>query len=263
VEDTKFWIQDFEGQLESHTRLNKVTAQSSNPEALDYRTKVDAAYQQLRGWILSGRLKPGEKLDQSLLATRMRVSRTPLRQALLRLASERLIEAEPHRSAVVAPLSLIDIEDLYQSRRVLESMLAEVGTARISDADMKQMRRIIEMQDTAVKAGNPDRFADLDREFHFILYRAAGYSRAFEITQALRDASERYVRFYTAYKGGAADSLGEHRRILQLCMDRDARGVRDEVEHHVVRGLEMLRRVVVELKQPTTEPESVSSRTLG
>ena len=233
-----------------------MTAESINSDALEYRTKVVATYEQLRGWILSGRLKPGEKLDQSLLATQMRVSRTPLRQALLRLSAERLIETEPHRSAIVAPLSLVEIEDLYQSRRVLESMLAEVGTARVSERTVKQMRRILDMQDTAVKSGNPDRFTELDREFHFLLYRAAGYARAYDITQNLRDASQRYVRFYALYKDGAADSLEQHRRILQLCVDRDTQGVRDATEHHIVHGMETLREAAGELNRPPTRIES-------
>ena len=222
---------------------------------LDYRTKVDVAYDQLREWILNGRLKPGQKLDQAWLARHMRVSRTPLRQALLKLASERLIDAEPHRSAVVSPLSLVEIEDLYQSRRVLESMLAEVGAARLSDADLRQMRDAVAMQDKAVRAGDPDRFTELDREFHFLLYRAAGYVRAYDIVQELRAASERYVRYYAIYKDGAAESLVEHRRILQLCVDRDIGGVRHEVEHHVVRGLETLRQIASELATSKTRPD--------
>lgn len=219
---------------------------ADGPRALDYRTKVDVAYEQLRRWILTGRLKPGEKLDQAWLASHMRVSRTPLRQALLRLASERLIDAEPHRSAVVAPLSLIEIEDLYQSRRALESMLAEAGAAKLTNSTLRQMSDILEAQERAVKDGDPDRFTELDREFHFMLYRAAGYTRAYDIIQELRDSSERYVRFYAVYKDGAAESLVEHRRIVQLCSDGDVTGVRDEVEHHVLRGLEILRTIAVE-----------------
>ncbi len=225
-------------------------ANGDDPDAvsLDYRTKVDVAYDQLRQWILSGRLKPGQKLDQAWLATHIRVSRTPLRQALLKLASERLIEAEPHRSAVVAPLSLVEIEDLYQSRRVLESMLAEVGAARLSDSDLRQMARALEMQDQAVKAQDPDRFTELDREFHFLLYRSAGYGRAYDIVQELRTASERYVRFYAVYRDGAAESLVEHRQILQLCVERDLKGVHHQVEHHVLRGLETLRQIASEFE---------------
>jgi DNA-binding GntR family transcriptional regulator len=118
------------------------------------------------------------------------------------------------------------------------------------------MRQLLEGQEKAVNAGDPDRFTDLDREFHFVLYRAAGYARAYDITQGLRDASERYVRFFTVYNKGAANSLEEHRRILQLCVDRNVRGVRDEVEHHIVHGLETLRQVAGEISQPDARSET-------
>lgn len=223
-----------------------VASEPSDELEIDYRTKVDVAYQQLRRWILSGRLKPGEKLDQAWLAGHMHVSRTPLRQALLRLASERLIAAEPHRSAVVAPLSLVELEDLYQSRRAMESMLAEAGAARLTKATLTQMNDVLELQQRAVDQFDPDRFTELDREFHFILYRAAGYGRAFDIIQELRDSSDRYVRFYAVYKDGAAESLIEHRRIARQCADGDIAGVRSEVEHHVLRGLDTLRTLAIE-----------------
>jgi len=223
-----------------------LTAALPDERAVDYRTKVDVAYEQLRRWILTGRLKPGEKLDQTWLATHMRVSRTPLRQALLRLASEKLIAAEPHRSAVVASLSLLELEDLYQSRRALESMLAEVGATKLTESTVNEMRDLLAQQERAVDSADPDRFTELDREFHFALYRAAGFTRAYDIIEGLRDASERYVRFYAVYKNGAAESLVDHKRIFELCLSGDAKAVRQEVEHHVLRGLDTLRAVAME-----------------
>jgi len=223
-----------------------LTAALPDERAVDYRTKVDVAYEQLRRWILTGRLKPGEKLDQTWLATHMRVSRTPLRQALLRLASEKLIAAEPHRSAVVASLSLLELEDLYQSRRALESMLAEVGATKLTESTVNEMRDLLAQQERAVDSADPDRFTELDREFHFALYRAAGFTRAYDIIEGLRDASERYVRFYAVYKNGAAESLVDHKRIFELCLSGDAKAVRHEVEHHVLRGLDTLRAVATE-----------------
>jgi len=222
-----------------------LTAALPDEHAVDYRTKVDVAYEQLRRWILTGRLKPGDKLDQNWLASHMRVSRTPLRQALLRLASERLIAAEPHRSAVVASLSLVELEDLYQSRRALESMLAETGAAKLTESTVKEMRDLLAQQERAVAAADPDRFTELDREFHFALYRAAGFSRAYDIIEELRDSSDRYVRFYAVYKNGAAESLLDHRRIFELCIAGDPAAVRQEVEHHVLRGLDTLRAVAM------------------
>src|SRR2546429_139671 len=140
---------------------------SSRPRsAIDWRTSSTRRSYSSRANARSFQATVGEvgftvPLDQAWLARHMRVSRTPLRQALLKLASERLIDAEPHRSAVVSPLSLVEIEDLYQSRRVLESMLAEVGAARLSDADLRQMRDVVAMQDKAVRAGDPDPFTEL------------------------------------------------------------------------------------------------------
>jgi DNA-binding GntR family transcriptional regulator len=240
--------------------IGAMPSEPDDTESVDYKTKVDVAYDQLRRWILSGRLKPGEKLDQTWLATHLRVSRTPLRQALLRLVAEKLIEAEPHRSAVVAPLSLIEMEDLYQSRRVLEAMLGEVAAANCSESLLEKMRQVLNLQDTALAADDSDRFTDLDREFHFLLYRSAGYARAYDITQALRDASERYVRFYMVHKGGAAESLGEHRRILQLCAAHDVKGVREEIEHHVIHGLETVRQIAADLQRTDQHSDSTILR---
>jgi DNA-binding GntR family transcriptional regulator len=126
-------------------------------------------------------------------------------------------------------------------------MLAEAATTRLTDSTIKRMQDVIDMQDRAVRAGDPLRFTELDREFHFLLYRSAGYARAYDMIQELRDASDRYVRFYAVYKDGAAESLGEHRRILQLCTERDIAGVRHEVEHHIMRGLDTLRTIAGEM----------------
>lgn len=230
-------------------RRGVMAIEPDGTESADYKTKVDVAYEQLRRWIISGRLKPGEKLDQTWLATHLRVSRTPLRQALQRLVADKLIDAEPHRSAVVAPLSLDEMEDLCQSRRVLEAMLGEVAAANCSESLIEKMRQVLNLQDAALAADDAHRFTDLDREFHFLLYRSAGYPRAYEITQALRDASERYVRFYMVQLGGAAESVGEHRKILQLCVDHDVKSVREEIEHHVIHGLEMVRKMASDLER--------------
>lgn len=125
-------------------------------------------------------------------------------------------------------------------------MLAEAGTSKLTDSTVKEMRDLLGQQEVAVEHADPDRFTELDREFHFALYRAAGFARAYDMIEELRDSSERYVRSYAVYKNGAAESLVEHRRIFELCVARNAAGVRHEVEHHVLRGLETLRTVAVE-----------------
>jgi DNA-binding GntR family transcriptional regulator len=214
------------------------------PASEQYRTKVDIATDQLREWILSGDLHYGERLDQARLAATLDVSRMPLRQALLRLADEGLIEAPPHRSAVVTRLSTTELEDLYQARRAMEGVLAELGSQRRDESCVRAMERGLREQEKAVAKGDLRRWVELDREFHFVLYRAAGQPRSYEITAQLRSSADRYIRHYASYRSGAATSVIEHREILELCRARDGAGIRSATERHVLVGLEALRPLV-------------------
>lgn len=214
------------------------------PASEQYRTKVDIATDQLREWILSGELRYGERLDQAQLAATLAVSRMPLRQALLRLADEGLIEAPPHRSAVVTRLSVAELEDLYQARRAMEGVLAELGSERRDDSCVRAMERALREQEKAVAKGDLRRWVELDKEFHFVLYRAAGQPRSYEITAQLRSSADRYIRHYASYRSGAADSVVEHREILGLCRAQDGPGIRAATERHVLVGLQALRPLV-------------------
>jgi DNA-binding GntR family transcriptional regulator len=110
---------------------------------LEFRTKTEMAHEQLRRWIVSGRLAPGQRLDQAWLAGELRVSRMPLRQALLRLEADGLIHNEPHRGAIVAPLSLAELTDVYAARGAMESMLAEAGAVRAGQTEFDLMAEAI------------------------------------------------------------------------------------------------------------------------
>src|SRR3546814_10322677 len=95
----------------------------------------------------------------------------PLRQALSRLAADGLVINRPHRSAIVAPLSVSMLEDIYVGRRALESMLAEAGARRLDESALETMSRLIERQEAAVDQGDTESYVQLDRQFHPILFR--------------------------------------------------------------------------------------------
>jgi DNA-binding GntR family transcriptional regulator len=97
------------------------------------------AYQQIRRWIVEGRLRPDERLVEQRLAEELDLSRTPVREALRQLQSEGLVEVEPHRGARVRSLSLADIGDLYELRARLEAMAAELAAQR---ATAEQLDRL-------------------------------------------------------------------------------------------------------------------------
>ena len=99
---------------------------------IDTDSLADRVYSRVRALILSGELSPGESLRQEALAEGLGTSRTPLREALNRLASEGLIELRPHRSAVVAPFTQREIEADYEARRILEPAAARLAAERSS-----------------------------------------------------------------------------------------------------------------------------------
>ena len=221
------------------------TVVATEPPA-EFRTKTAVVYEQLRRWIVSGRLAPGQRLDQEWLAAELRVSRMPLRQALLRLEVDGLIENEPHRSAVVALLSRSELTDVYAARAALETMLAAAGSLRVAETDLVVMVEALATQREAVGAGDLARFVEADRVFHFTLYRASGYTRSVEMTGRLRDLADRYIWHYARYRSGAARSVSEHAAILAACQQRDSDGVRRLTEEHVNHGLAVLSELVGE-----------------
>jgi DNA-binding GntR family transcriptional regulator len=202
------------------------------------------AYEQLRRWIVAGRLSPGQRLDQAWLAAELRISRMPLRQALLRLEADGLIQNEPHRSAVVASLSLAELTDVYAARGAIESMLAEAGAGRAGQPELDLMAGAITTQDVAVAAGRLERFVAADRSFHFTLYRASGFCHAVDTASRLRDLADRYIWHYARYRSGAAQSIAEHRRILASCRHGRADEARHLTQHHIDQGLAVLTQLV-------------------
>jgi DNA-binding GntR family transcriptional regulator len=205
-------------------------------QPLAFRTKSQAAYEQLRDWIVHGKLSPGAAVDQERLAESLKVSRMPLRQALQRLESEGLIERQPHHTAVVTRFSESDIREIYAARSVLEGLLAEKGSGALDDPGLSRLAAIYAKMTEPVPADDSDAFVRLDWEFHQTIYRASGYLRTIDITEQLRSASERYMHYYAAHAPGAAESLTEHEQILRACQEGDPVLVRHLTEKHISRS---------------------------
>jgi DNA-binding GntR family transcriptional regulator len=215
------------------------TSELTTPDA-EYRTKAEWAYLQLRRWIQSGELEPGDRLNQEVLAGRLKISRAPLRQALVKLQADGLVVGRPHAGATVAPLSLADAGDIYAARAALEPMLTEAAVVCCTEGAVRELEELISLQRKALDQGDRRDFLELDRKFHERLYGEAGYPTSLDLVQRLRDLSDRYA----AYQGDARRShatLVEHREIVRLCGMRDAAGAAHVMRAHVRQGIEYLR----------------------
>jgi DNA-binding GntR family transcriptional regulator len=130
-------------------------------------------YTLLKGWILAGRLAPGERIGETALATEIGVSRTPVRDALRRLEQDRLIVPVPGAAYEVYLPTMKDVDDLYTARALLEGGAARLAARRGSAEPVEQMTLIVEQMREAYGTRPAEVIADLDSQFHECLIAAS------------------------------------------------------------------------------------------
>lgn len=130
----------------------------------------------LRDAIVSGELKPGQQLVEVEFASRLGISRAPLREALQILSHEGLVETVPYRGTVVRQLTRTDIEELYSLRSVLETFAVQRVAAKADTNDVTRLRRCFEEMLAAAEAGDLKTVNLIDRSFHDTLIELSGHS---------------------------------------------------------------------------------------
>lgn len=191
------------------------------------------AYNDLESAILTGELKPRERLVEKDLAERLGMSRTPIREALRRLEERGMVRILPHRGAIVSDISPADVEDIYSVRCHLEVLASRLAVERIG---AEGMDRVTEMEaaHASLAAGGDVRALMLANDrFHDAIYVAAENPCLYELIQQLR-RQVHAVRFNAwSQPDRIARSLDEHRRILQALRRRDAAGLADRTREHL------------------------------
>jgi GntR family transcriptional regulator, rspAB operon transcriptional repressor len=182
-------------------------------------TASDMAYAAIRDLILKTELKPGQALSESAMSSRLQIGRTPLRDALRLLSHDGLVVIEPRRGTMVAPLTISDLDAIFEARIAIESVIADAAIARASAQDIADIGSLAE-QAEANSAEQSD--TSLDEQLH---RKVADISRnrfLVDFHKRLRDESLRF-RFLTgsgidtkedqsAFFRGVKDSLAAHDR---------------------------------------------------
>jgi DNA-binding GntR family transcriptional regulator len=190
------------------------------------RTSTSQVVEALRQMILSRSLAPGMRIDMNELAQQFGVSIVPVREALARLQSSGLVRIIPHRGVFVEALSVDELIDIYTVRELLEEHAAQVATNQLRDEDTEQMAQIAGQMERIAATQQYDSFLELNRSFHFALYRAAHRRTLLQIIDQLWDRSTRYrhLQLY-AIPDRAQTSQFETRAILVAAQRRDADAV--------------------------------------
>lgn len=200
-----------------------------------------AATQLVRTAILDGRLAPGQRLKEEELARELGISRTPVREALLMLQAEGLVDAVPNRGATVRRHEPDDLDDLYQLRALLEGHAARRAAPKISEEEVEVLRASCERFDAL--RGDADDLRELVKEnllFHNTILEAAGSAR---LTQMVRKVIELPLvyRSYIWYSPAQKRISGHyHRQITNALAGRDADRAELVMKEHVYEARDVL-----------------------
>jgi DNA-binding GntR family transcriptional regulator len=196
-------------------------------------TKAHRIHALLSQEIVAGRLRPGTKLDEEEMAARYGGSRTPVREALKQLASERLVELRPHAGAFVAKLTITELAEMFEVMAFLEGACAAVASRRHTAQDRSALVAAHEACGRAAKRDDPDAFYAANKRFHECIYHASHNEYLRATTVSLRNRLETYRREATFHQGLMAISMVEHGRILEAILRMDEGAAATHMRSHL------------------------------
>jgi DNA-binding GntR family transcriptional regulator len=197
------------------------------------RTLAGRLRMQISDDIVRGALAPGATLDEMELARRFNVSRTPVREALRLLVSSGLVEARPHRSAVVARPSKPQLAEMFEALRELEALCAGLAASRTTPDERAKLAWINKTLMAAVHEGDPQRYHEVNEAFHAAIYVGShnAYLARLALETRARIAPFSRAQFRTA--GRLARSQAEHESVLAAIGRSDAAAATAAMRRHI------------------------------
>lgn len=195
-------------------------------------------YQRLKDDILGGKYKDKEELREIAISEELGVSRTPVREALRQLELEKLVTIIPNKGAFVNEISGKDIKDVYMIRSRLEGMCARLACENITDKQIEELEENVYLAEFHASRGHMEQMAELDNNFHRILYEACNSRMLQNILEEYHQYVIRIRRTTLSTKGRSIACNGEHRAIMEAIKERNADKAEELVTIHVTKAYE-------------------------
>ncbi|OSR65081.1 GntR family transcriptional regulator [Pseudomonas syringae] len=193
-----------------------------NPEQLDYRLpKTAQVYELLRSAIISLKLQPGETISEKDLCSQLDISRTPLREAILQLANQKLIIIRPNASTVVSPIKLKDVLEGQLVRETLEMRSVKLAARFFDDRHADAFNTSLLRQRSASQRKATDEFYSLDEDFHKIICECSGYPNLWRLLNGAKGQLDRVRRWAFPVQNHFDEVIGEHEKIASAIMSND------------------------------------------
>jgi DNA-binding GntR family transcriptional regulator len=198
----------------------------------------DWAYDTIKEEILDLRLKPGEQLHIDELAERMEISRTPIREALLRLQGDGLVTAVSRVGFFVTEITRRDLEELFEVRALLEGYAVRQAAKLLTEAELRDLDQLIEASREAVEAGDLARFLEKEISLHSLLTERSENRHLVSMMESVQDLTTRERMLSLQSIENVQESLEEHTRIVAALHEGDEKLAGRLMRRHImaVRG---------------------------
>ncbi len=187
----------------------------------------------IRDRILKGEYKIGEKIKENQIATELKVSRTPIREAFKQLENEGLIDYIPNRGCFAKGFTRQDIEDIYAVRKALEILAVEWAVGRITPEQLQNLQEQIDLMEFYTARKDSKKVLEINTDFHDVIYHATGSRFMAQILRSYKEYIEqtRKVLFYD--KDDLEEIYEEHRNVLQAMISGDAEAAKTAMARHL------------------------------
>ncbi|WP_411843052.1 GntR family transcriptional regulator [Salinicoccus sp. HZC-1] len=194
-------------------------------------TIVSYVTNKIRKEILNGHLQKGEHLIQEEWALKLNVSRMPVREAFAKLQEERLVEIIPHKGTIVTPITKDDIEEIYQTRALMEGFAVEKALPFLSEKDLMSLKNILtRMEELEISDETNDEYIELNHSFHKVILEACPWPRLKKMVQSLGISPIAPSLLKDYYP----ETQREHRNIYKATLRGDPSELKAAVEYHIL-----------------------------
>jgi DNA-binding GntR family transcriptional regulator len=193
--------------------------------------------------ILNGKYKPGESLTESKIASELKVSRTPVREAITQLELEGLVVYIPNKGAIVKGLSIEDIRDIYEIRIKIEGIAAKRAASNITASQLKELKEVVEFEKFYTNKGDTEQVLKLDTKFHEIIFRASGSRLLDHTLKNFHHYIQRARNLSLKDNERAKKALSEHMAIMKAIEKGDREKADTLMKEHIINASENIEKL--------------------
>lgn len=214
--------------------MSESVTENVNPASREKSLSLnEQAYLAFRHKLITLRYRPGEYLNTAQVMDDLAMGRTPINQAIHRLATEGLLQIIPRKGVMVAPLSIDDALELIEVRLVNETLCVELASQKVIDSHLQQLRELNQQIAQASKSRSREQMMLLDREFHQVLADIAGNSRLSDILSVIHAQAQRFWATTLSNVVHMDEVIAEHDEIIEALESGDKQRAAEAARAHI------------------------------